>query len=297
MKIKILFFFYIFLHYKTLYASPLASIDWVANNICNETFKVIEVGKSSNSYKVEHISCSIYTNFYKENWRIKKNKVPFTLPDPYQIKNLIEKLGIKETDILILYPKKNDRYAMAEVTSIYFTFKYVGHVNIFILNGSFKEFKKKHPLKIDEGDMPLIEKSSYKLNINLNILADYEDVKENIKLKKALIDSRENDFFYGINKLEYIQKFGTIKGSKNIPSMWNLENRKLKFNNTKILKKIYEIKKINGNNDYPIFFCNAGLESSLNWFVSSEILKHKKSRLYDASLYDWIDRKEDLFVK
>ena len=297
MKTKILFFFFIFLNYKTLHTEPLVNIDWVANNICNETFKVIEIGKSLNSYEVEHISCSIYTNFYKENWRIKKNKIPFTLPEPNQIKNLIEKLGIKETDTIVLYPKKNDKYAMAEVTAIYFTFKYVGHINIFILNGSFKEFKKNYPLKIDEGGMPLIEKSSYKLNINLNILANYEDVKENIRLKKALIDSRENDFFYGINKLENIQKLGTIKGSKNIPSMWNLESRKLKFNQTSVLKKIYEIKKIDGNNDYPIFFCNAGLESSLNWFVSSEILKHKKARLYDASLYDWINRKEDLFVE
>ena len=61
--------------------------------------------------------------------------------------------------------------------------------------------------------------------------------------------------------------------------MWNLENRGLKFNNSSVLKKFMKLKRCDGLNDHPIFFCYAGIESSINWFVSSEILKHKKSRL------------------
>ena len=287
----------IFFNIKYLQSSPLVNIDWLSKNICKESIKVIEVGKSLNSYKVEHINCSIYTNFYKDKWRIKKNNVPYSLPDPNHIKRLVESFGIKENDTLVLYPKRNDKYAIAEVTSIYFTLKFIGHKSIYILDGGFYDFKKKYPFKIDEGPMQMIKKSNYKLHINTSIIANFEDVKDNIKFNKVLVDSRENDFFHGINKLKNFQKFGTIRGATNIPSMWNLENRGLKFNNLSVLKKIYKIKNIDGKNDHPIFFCYAGIESSINWFVSSEILKHQKARLYEPSLYEWHERDQEFFVK
>ena len=56
-------------------------------------------------------------------------------------------------------------------------------------------------------------------------MADYEDVKEQKKLNKPLVDSRETYFFYGINKTIGFTNYETIKGSKNIPAMWNLEGR------------------------------------------------------------------------
>ena len=84
----------------------------------------------------------------------------------------------------------------------------------------------------------MIKKSNYKLNINTSIIANFEDVKENIKNNKVLVDSRENDFFHGINKIKNFQEYGTIRGATNIPSMWNLENRGLKFNNLSVLKNL-----------------------------------------------------------
>ena len=51
----------------------------------------------------------------------------------------------------------------------------------------------------------MIKKSNYKLNINTSIIANFEDVKDNIKYNKVLVDSRENDFFHGINKLKNFQ--------------------------------------------------------------------------------------------
>ena len=98
------------------------SIDWVAKNNCKSSVKILEIGKSFNSYKVEHIACSNYTNFYNDKWRIKKNNIPFLLPSSEKLKKLVESFGIKETDTIILYAKKNDKYAMAEVTSIFFVY-------------------------------------------------------------------------------------------------------------------------------------------------------------------------------
>ena len=57
-----------------LKASPIVSATWLSKNLCKENIKLIEVGSSYNSYLVEHIKCSQYTNFYKHGWRDSKKK-------------------------------------------------------------------------------------------------------------------------------------------------------------------------------------------------------------------------------
>ena len=36
-----------------------------------------------------------------------------------------------------------------------------------------------------------------------------------------------------------------------------------------------------------LFFCNAGLESSMGWFVAHELLGNTQATLYDGSLAEW----------
>ena len=49
-----------------LNASPIVNATWLSQNLCKDNIKLIEVGTSYNSYLVEHIKCSQYTNFYKK---------------------------------------------------------------------------------------------------------------------------------------------------------------------------------------------------------------------------------------
>ena len=68
---QIIIFFLIF----PLKASPIVSATWLSQNLCKENIKLIEVGSSYNSYIVEHIQCSQYTNFYKDGWRDNKKNI------------------------------------------------------------------------------------------------------------------------------------------------------------------------------------------------------------------------------
>ena len=60
------------------------------------------------------------------------------------------------------------------------------------------------------------------------------------------------------------------------------------------VSNIFEIAKVS-NKSNLIFLCYSGLESSLNWFVSSELMKNKNSRLYEGSIFDWVDKNKELF--
>ena len=294
---KLLLNIVIFFLIIPLKASPIVSATWLSQNLCKDNIKIIEVGSSYNSYLVEHIKCSQYTNFYKDGWRDNKKKVPMYLPEPKFLLNIINKMGINNDDHIILYPKKiTDIYSMAETTAIYFTLKFLGHEKLSILDGGYPYFKKNFNLFIEEGEFKIKPDISYKVNIDRSILADSTDIIERSKNNNLLVDSREKDFYLGINKLKGFSKFGTIESSINIPSKWFLEGRGLSFNNVNLIKKIYDFSEIDFNKNH-IFFCYSGLESSINWFVSYELIKNKNSKLYEGSLFDWVAQNKPLYKK
>ena len=272
---KLLFHIITFFLIISLQASPIVNVTWLSQNLCKENIKLIEVGSSYNSYLVEHIKCSQYTNFYKDGWRDNKKNVPMHLPEPKSLLNILNKMGIRNNDHVILYPKKNtDIYSMAETTAIYFTLKFLGHKKISILDGGYPYFKKKFDLFIEEGEYKVKADTSYKANLDRTILADSTDIIESSKSNYLLIDAREKDFYLGINKLKGFSKFGTIESSINMPSKWFLEGRGLSFNNLNLFKKIYDYSEIDLDKNF-IFYCYSGLESSINWFVAYELMKNK----------------------
>ena len=294
---KLLLNIVIFFLIIPLKASPIVSATWLSQNLCKDNIKIIEVGSSYNSYLVEHIKCSQYTNFYKDGWRDNKKEVPMHLPEPEFLIKILKKMGIDNNDHVILYPKKNtDIYSMAETTAIFFTFKFLGHKKISILDGGYPDFKKKFDLLIEEGEFKVKPSTIYKAKINRDILADSNDIIESKKSNYLLIDSREKDFYLGINKLKGFSKYGTIESSINIPSKWFLEGRGLRFNNLNLFKKIYNFSEIDTDKNL-IFFCYSGLESSINWFVSYELMKNKNSKLYEGTLFDWVAQKKWLYKK
>ena len=185
---------------------------------------------------------------------------------------------------------------MAETTAIYFTFKLLGHKRISILDRGYPDFKKQFSLFTEEGSFKLEPAFGYKVNFDDSILANTDDVLFNKNNNFPLVDSREKDFYLGINKLEAFEKFGTIESSINIPSKWFLEGRGLRFNNLNLFRRIYDYAEIDVDKNL-IFFCYSGLESSINWFVSYELMKDKNSKLYEGSLFDWIEKNKLLYKK
>ena len=93
---KILFQITIFFLIIPLKASPIVNATWLSQNLCKENIKLIEVGSSYNSYLVEHIKCSQYTNFYKDGWRVNKKKVSMSIPEPDSLINKLNKMGLSE---------------------------------------------------------------------------------------------------------------------------------------------------------------------------------------------------------
>ena len=90
-----------------------------------------------------------------------------SIPEPDSLINKLNKMGLSEGDHIILYPKKHtDIYAMAETTAIYFTFKYLGHKKVSILEGGYPYFKKNFDLFVEEGEFRVEPINNYKAKID-----------------------------------------------------------------------------------------------------------------------------------
>lgn len=281
----ILFILILFFNLNTALTNPLVEKEWLKEKLCSDRFKVLEVHRSKKAYELAHIPCSIYTNFYSDGWRETRNKIPLMMPADNNLENLIGSLGITNKDYVIIVAPGTGKYDASEAAAIYFTFKYLGHENISILNGGFKGWQEDWDNDTETGfTMP--KEKIYKSKVNKNIIANKEDILKIINKKGYLIDARPSDMFMGINTSFPALRTGTIPEAINIPNEWLLINDSLFFQDKANLEKIFEYSGI-AKKDDQISFCNAGLESALSWFVMSEILEFPNNKLYESSLAEW----------
>lgn len=273
------------LNCNIIYANPLVDKDWLKDKICKDNIKILEVHRSKKHYEIAHIPCSVYTNFYSDGWRQVKDSIPLSMPSINSLENLIGSLGISYTDHVVIVASGLGKYDAAETAAIYFTFKYLGHKKISILDGGFKSWKEDWDNDTEAGFI-LPEKKTYKSIPNKNILASKDDVLKVVNKSGYLIDARTSAMYMGINTSLPAARSGTIPNAVNIPNDWLLINDSLYFQNKDDLERIFEYNSISKQGG-QISFCNAGLESALSWFVMSEILKFPNNKLYEPSLAEW----------
>ena len=284
-KYNIIYFLIIIFNTYAALATPLVEKEWLKDKVCAEGFIIVEVHRSKKEYELSHIPCSVFTNFYTSGWRETRNKIPLLMPKTEKLEKLIGSLGIINSDHVIIVGSGTGKYDAAETTAVYFTFKYLGHQKVSILNGGLKSWQESWDSETDSGFIAPNNKS-YKAKINKNIIASKEDIIGLINKKGYLIDARPSDMFVGINTSFPSLRTGTISNAINLPNAWLLKNNTLYFQDKENIVKILKhagITKKNGQ----ISFCNAGLESALSWFVISEILEYPNHRLYESSLAEW----------
>ncbi len=276
---------------------PLVSVDWVKSNLGEPGIVLLDVtsggGRSKADFVTSHIPGAVYTDYAKGGWRIKtKDGVKGMLPPVADLENLIGAHGISNDTHVVMIPLGGSARDMGAATRLYWTFKFLGHDKVSILDGGFaawvadvdKETKKPvNPL--ETGDVTP-GAHSFKANVNRDVLATKEDVQTAMAEKQPLVDNRPNDFFLGITKSGAAKTSGTLPGAANLPESWLTVNNSGKFRSKEQLTKLYQTAGVAASGK-QINFCNTGHWASLGWFVSSEIIGNKQAKMYDGSMAEW----------
>jgi thiosulfate/3-mercaptopyruvate sulfurtransferase len=266
-------------------SQPLVDVQWLKSMICTPGIIILDVRRSAEDYKSGHIPCALHTNYYKDGWRMRKQGVPHMMPPVPQLEVLAGKLGIKVDSHVVIYGSGTGEFDAAETTSIYLTLKYLGHTKISILDGGLPAWMDEWSADFDVG-IVAPDPTQYTANPKPGLLLSIKDVETALGGGSALVDIRSNDMFLGINKAWMLKRPGTIPGALNLPMSWFTVDSSLKFRDRQDLQILFSAANV-PLEGRVVLFCNAGLESSMGWFVAHELLGNKQAVLYDGSLAEW----------
>ena len=190
--------------------------------------------------------------------------------DPDSIVKILNKLGISDDTPVVIY---DDTFG-ALASRVAWSFKFVGHSNVALLEVTYDNWKKLG-LEIERKSNKY-PKASHSMNIDYSIFADAEYIEnaQNDK-NKIIIDSRE--------RLNFLTEH--IPNSKNIPyTMLRSESSILR--NPSELKRFIENRGIDSNNEIITYCGSVGTLSGLTFFAL-KTAGISNVKLYPKSFKEW----------
>lgn len=265
-------------------SQPLVDAAWVKTN-SNAAGKVFIDLRSKPAYLAGHVPGAVHSSYGKDKWRMKKGEIKGMLPPTAHLEKLIGRLGIDNKTHVVLMHAGASAVETGIATRIYWTFKVLGHNEVSILNGGMKVYLSDKSNPLEKNAVSPVGKT-FKATINTAVLATSSDVKSGLTNGTVILDSRPTDQHMGVSKSGSITRTGTLPGAISVPGRWVTVNDKGTFRSLSALKKLYSFAKVS-NNENRIVFCNTGHWASLGWFVDSELLGNKSSKMYDGSMAQW----------
>lgn len=270
----------------------IVSVNWLKENLNNQNLVVVdcrfdlmdkEYGKRS--YEKEHIKGAVRVDLEKDlSSEVREHGGRHPLPKIEKLKETFENIGISNESIVVAY----DEGDLAGPARLWWILKYLGHKEVYVLNGGIEAFKSVGGEVTS--DVEPIEKSEFKVNVNKDMIVDMEYVKDRINNERvAIVDSRENKRYIG--EFEPVDKrAGHIPGALNYFWMDILDKAEDGFT-IKSQDKLKELFSKLNDYDEVIVYCGSGVTACPNSLALTEAgVKHK---LYAGSYSDWISYEEN----
>jgi thiosulfate/3-mercaptopyruvate sulfurtransferase len=286
---------------------PVVSADWLSNNLSD--VQVIEVRtdlasylrnpefdtdkKTGKKFLVEvggHISNSTLLDFKKVRVErlVDGKKIKFLIPEKADFEKLVQSLGINSDKPIVLVPIGQDMSDIDEALRTYWSFKVYGEDQVAVLDGGIAGWLGEGREFTTVNTQKTVGNWSAKA-YRKELIASSDDVAAASKAgKPQLLDARQPAQYLGLAKRPDVMTFGHIAGSKELAPelLAKPSNGALYF----WQKNTYDaLMSANGLSvKGPIIaYCNTGHLAAGGWFVMSELVGNKSTKLYDGSLYLW----------
>jgi len=217
-------------------------------------------------------------------WRTEVDGVPGQIPAEEQIAGLIGGLGIDGDDHVVIVPWGTDSSEFGGATRVYWTFKYLGHDDVSILDGGWRQYDAQGGERVAEAVTPEAVEFPYEVQPQLRTTTD--QVVAVLESGTKLIDGRPNEQFIGQSKSPVVRVPGTIPGAVNLPhsSLYSGEYASFAQPET-VATLVKDLGLAEGEDN--IVFCNTGHWASIIWFGLSEVAGNKNTAMYDGSMAEW----------
>ncbi|MBU3617227.1 sulfurtransferase [Polynucleobacter sp. JS-Polo-80-F4] len=287
--------------------SPVVSADWLSNNLSD--VQVIEVRtdlasylrnpefdtdkKTGKKFLVEvggHITNSTLLDFKKVRVErlVDGKKIKFLIPEKADFEKLVQSLGINSDKPIVLVPIGQDMSDIDEALRTYWSFKVYGEDQVAVLDGGIAGWLGEGREYVTTNAQKATGNWSAKA-YRKELIASSDDVAAASKAgKPQLLDARQPAQYLGLAKRPDVLTFGHIAGSKELAPelLAKPSNGALYFWQKNTYDALMSANGLSVNGS-TIAYCNTGHLAAGGWFVMSELVGNKSTKLYDGSLYLW----------
>ena len=260
---------------------------WLKKRIRGKNFKVLDATwylpnlkkYGYEDFKRAHIPGAIFFDIDKISDH--KSSYPHMLPKKKDFERMVSGFGICNTDTIVIYCKTG----ILSSPRVWWTFRYFGHKNVYILNGGLKAWK------LANGSLETKEKNHTKTyfkcrKIKDKLLTSYKDLKNyhiSNNLSHLIIDCRPKNRFKALEDEPRANiGRGHIPNSLNYPFNIFDHNGYLRSKTQlKVLLKNVLLKK-----KEIICSCGSGI-SACNLALSLSHIGYKNWSVYDGSWTEW----------
>ena len=216
-------------------------------------------------------------------------ELPHMLPSEKEFCYFMSLLGIKSSDLIILY----DNSVFFSSARAWWMFKVFGHKKVYILNGGLKSWIKNGG-KVTHEVNPFIKTNYINLSFKDELCEKIENIldKIHINYSRVIIDARANERFNGlVDEPRPGLKKGRIPNSKNLPinSILNSETNCLKSDQE--IKTLFKNIGLVDTNSPITTTCGSGVTAAGLAFAAYR-LGFSDIKVYDGSWVEWGSHKK-----
>ena len=267
--------------------TPLVNADWLKANSGKENVVVVDIRDKIAETDLgdkPYIANAVVAPYATAGWRTEVQGIPGMLPSTEELAKLIGSLGIDNDDHVVIVPWGTDSTEFGGATRVYWTFKYLGHDEVSILDGGWRQYDAAGGERVAEA--PKAEAATFNVELNDKVRATTADVETALKDGTKLLDGRPLEQYEGKSKSPIVKAEGTLPGAVNIPHSQFYSKDEALFSTPEKVKELSQAVGI-APDQQNIVFCNTGHWASIAWFALSEVAGNKNTRMYDGSMAEW----------
>ena len=267
--------------------TPLVSAEWLKAHAADENIAIIDIRDKiaeTDLGDLPYIANAAVAPYASAGWRTEVEGVPGQIPPVEQVAALIGSLGVDADDHVVIVPWGTDSSEFGGATRVYWTFKYLGHDNVSILDGGWRQYDALGGERVAEAATPVA--AEFVANVRPELRATTADVEAALASGVKLIDGRPEEQYLGQSKSPVVRIEGTIPGALNIPNSKFYSAEYASFAQPETIAALAQGVGL-ADGEENIVFCNTGHWASVVWFALHEVQGNENTAMYDGSMAEW----------
>jgi thiosulfate/3-mercaptopyruvate sulfurtransferase len=217
-----------------------------------------------------------------------ERKVKFLAPADADFQARMRAAGVVAEQPIVIVSAGQSIADVDEGLRLYWTFKLRGEDHVAVLDGGAagwlaegRDFSTRMPAPVQGSWKAGVDRPEY--------VATSEDVADaSTRQSMQLVDARGLPQYFGTSKAPTVEGFGHVAGAKSLAPelLTRSANGAMYFHPARMYEALMRASGIDPKAP-TVAYCNTGHLASGAWFVMSEILGNRSTRLYDGSMSLW----------